>query len=128
MYDSNVLRLNYDNNIYLIPLWHSELFFDIDGENKELEITCAPNLPEHMSLDIDNNLHVNLRTKVHGLFDKESLSIDLDILRVELKVSQLRITRHQTIMFKNIGIPRIDENDMYNNENKGDIMIHVELY
>ena len=128
MYDSNVLRLNYDNNIYLIPLWHSELFFDIDGENKELEITCAPNLPEHMSLDIDNNLHVNLRTKVHGLFDKESLSVDLDILRVELEVSRLKITRHQTIMFKNIGIPRIDENDMYNNENKGDIMIHVELY
>ena len=128
MYDSNVLRLNYDKNIYLIPLWHSELSFDIDGKNKELEITCAPNLPEHMSLDIDNNLHVNLRTNVHTLFNKDSLNVDLEILRIKIKVSQLKITRHQTIIYKGLGIPRIDENDMYNNENKGDIMIHVELY
>ena len=128
MYDSNVLRLNYQNSIYLIPLWHSELFFDINENDKELEITCAPDLPEHMSLDIDNNLHVNLRTKIQGLLDKESLSVELEVLQVKIEVLSLKITRHQTITFKGIGIPRIDENDMYNNENKGDIMIHVELY
>ena len=128
MYDSNVLRLNYNNNIYFIPLWHSELSFDIDGDCTELEITCAPDLPEHMSLDVDNNLHVNLRTKIHGLFDKKLLSVDLEILQIEINVSQLKITRHQTITYSGIGIPRIDEEDMYSNENRGDIMIHVELY
>ena len=128
MYESNVLKLDYYGNIYLIPLWHSDLAFDIDGKDEELEITCAPNLPEHMSLDNDNNLHVYVRTGIQSLLDKESFTIDLQIKTIEIDVSDLKITRHQTVTHKGIGIPRIDESDIYNNENKGDIMIHVELY
>jgi len=128
MYESNVLKLDYYGSIYLIPLWHSDLAFDIDGKDEELEITCAPNLPEHMSLDNDNNLHVYVRTGIQSLLDKESFTIDLQIKTIEIDVSDLKITRHQTVTHKGIGIPRIDESDIYNNENKGDIMIHVELY
>ncbi len=128
MYESNILKLDYNGNIYLIPLWHSELAFDIDGKDEELEITCVPDLPEHMSLDNDNNLHVYVRTGIQSLLDKESFVVDLQIKTIEINVSNLKITRHQTVTHKRSGIPRIDEGDMYNNENRGDIMIHVELY
>ena len=128
VYESNVLRLDYGGNLYLIPLWHSELSFDIEGKNEELEITCAPNLPEHMSLDNDNNLHIYIRTGIQSLLDKESFAIDLQVKTVDIEISSLKITRHQTVTHKGVGIPRIDENNIYNNENKGDIMIHIELY
>jgi len=130
MYESNILRLNYHENIYLIPLWHSELSFDIGSkeDGKELEITCAPDLPEHMSLDNDNNLHVHIRSAIQSLFDKDILDIDLEILELKIEVASLKIVRHQTITYNGIGLPRINEDDIYNNENKGDIMIHIELY
>lgn len=128
MYDSNILRLNYKEKLYLIPLWHSELSFDIDNTNDELNITCIPNLPEHMSLDNSNNLHIYIRMNVQGLLDKKSLNLDIDIIKLSILVQGIKIIRHQTIVYAGKGIPRIDENDIYNNESKGDLIVHIELY
>ena len=128
MYESNVLKLDYSGDIYLIPLWHSDLSFDMKEDNAELEITCAPDLPDHMSLDNDNGLHVYIRTSVQSLLSKEFLTVDLQIKSLDIAVSCIRVTRHQTIVYKGLGIPRINEDDIYNNEDKGDIVIHIELY
>ena len=126
MFDSNVLRLNYRGAFYLIPLWHSSLSFDID-DTGELDVSCIPDLPGHMSLDNDNNLHVYVRTKAERLLDKHSFDIDLEVTKLSVLTQRLRLTRHQTVTYEGQGIPRIDERDIYNNEVRGNIVVHLEL-
>lgn len=128
IFESNILKLNYDGNIYLIPLWHSELSFDVNDKDEDLEIMCIPNLPEHMSLDNDNNLHVYVRSSIQSLLTKKQLIINLEIMNIQIEVDNIKIASHQTIIFYGKGVPKIDEDNIYNNEVKGDIMIHIELY
>lgn len=127
MYDSNILKLNYKEEVYLIPLWHSQISFDIDSD-EELDINCIPNLPEHMTLDSNNNLHVYIRTKIDNLLEKTSLEVDINIIELSIPIQNIHIIKHQTIVYEKTGIPKIDEVDIYNNNDKGDIVVHIELY
>jgi hypothetical protein len=127
MYDSNILKLNYKEELYLIPLWHSQISFDIDPD-EELDINCIPNLPEHMSLDNNNNLHVYIRSKIEGLLDKTSLDVDVNIIELSIPIQSIHIIKYQTIVYEKSGIPKIDEVDIYNNKDRGDIVVHIELY
>ena len=128
MYDSNILKLNYKDNMYLIPLWHAEVSFDLENDENDLDITCIPKLPEHMSIDNNNNLHIYIRSKIESLLNRETLDLNIDIKNISILIKDLKIIKHQTIVYEGQGIPRIDEKDIYNNEHKGDIIVHLELY
>ena len=128
MYDSNILKLNYKDNMYLIPLWHAEVSFDVENDENDLDITCIPKLPEHMSIDNNNNLHIYIRSKIESLLNRETLDLNIDIKNISILIKDLKIIKHQTIVYEGQGIPRIDEKDIYNNEHKGDIIVHLELY
>tara|TARA_B100001250_G_C19780020_1_gene781441 strand:- start:127 stop:1005 length:879 start_codon:yes stop_codon:yes gene_type:complete len=128
MYDSNILKLSYKNDMYLIPLWHAEVSFDVDGDEDDLDITCIPKLPEHMSIDNNNNLHIYIRSKIESLLNRETLDLNIDIKNISILIKDLKIIKHQTIVYEGQGIPRIDEKNIYNNEHRGDIIVHLELY
>jgi len=128
MYDSNILKLNYKGSMYLIPLWHAEVSFEVENDENDLDITCIPKLPEHMSIDNNNNLHIYIRSKIESLLNRETLDLNIDIKNISILIKDLKIIKHQTIVYEGQGIPRIDEKDIYNNEHKGDIIVHLELY
>jgi len=60
--------------VYYIPLWHTELHFNkptSDGGKSEVIVLCEPELPDHVSLDDNNNLFISLDVNVLELFDKQ---------------------------------------------------------
>ena len=55
--DNNVHIIEYKNKKILIPLWHSELTYDV-ADDEVMNIYIEPNIPTNMYLDEYNNLHV----------------------------------------------------------------------
>ena len=110
----NVYRLRLDDEIFLIPLWHKEMYFDTKS-NKELMVICQPKLPDGWWIDDNNNIfgHIDIPfTK--DLLDMIVLPVKVDndrhILNIEL--SKLTFRREQTICLKNQGMLRINEKMM----------------
>jgi hypothetical protein len=58
LFNNNVYKLFVDEQLYLVPLWHSELYFD--GSGCEIVVTCEPNLGPNNRIDENNNLYVNV--------------------------------------------------------------------
>jgi hypothetical protein len=133
LFMANVFKLEYESDIFFVPLWHSELYYegnnDIDGE-KEVIVKCIPDLPDHITLDEDNNVHINLtyNTSFNKLLSEQTIIYTMgDMLRLEILVCNLYIRKQQTITFLNKGIPMIVPSDTYNITRKSNVYIHLEL-
>jgi hypothetical protein len=56
---NNFYKLYVNENLYLVPLWHNESYYD--GSGCEIIAICEPDLPNNMKIDDDNNLMVELK-------------------------------------------------------------------
>lgn len=54
-----------------IPLWHHELWY----EEKGLKIKINPRLPEHITIDTQNNIHVYLEIKTKQVGDQVTFQL-----------------------------------------------------
>ena len=132
---NNIYVLNIEGQTFYVPLWHSELHYRIDEpttKHKQLIVKCMPELPEHMSIDSNNELHIDVRADIKELLNRCAgvLRIPLyDAECLELQVRELHIKSHQTVILKNNihGISLICANDVYDVSNKAPICVHVQL-
>jgi len=131
---NNISVLQYEGQTFYVPLWHSELHYLIEtgSDEKQLIVKCMPVLPDHMSIDANNELHIDVRADI-----KELLNLSPGVLRiplydsecVELQVRELHIKSRQTVILKNNvhGISLICATDIYDVSNKAPICVHVHL-
>jgi hypothetical protein len=131
---NNISVLQFGGQTFYVPLWHSELHYRIEAgsDEKQLIVKCMPVLPDHMSIDANNELHIDIRADI-----KEMLNLSPGVLRiplydsecVELQVRELHIKSRQTVVLKNNvhGISLICATDIYDVSNKAPICVHVHL-
>jgi hypothetical protein len=129
---NNISVLQFEGQTFYVPLWHSELHYHVDGSDKQLIVRCMPELPAHMTIDVNNELHVDVRADI-----KELLNSSSEVLRIplydseclELQVRELRIVARQTLHLPNnkFGISLICASDIYEVKNKAPICVHVHL-
>ena len=119
--NDNIYVYYHNNNKYYIPLWHSELIYD------NFIVKCVPNLPDHVYIDEKNNLHIHLNVKYDGLLDKKYINFNLENKSYDIDVSNLRIISNQIVQLKNIGISKIDIDNIYNVSKRSDIVVHIKL-
>ena len=60
--------LNHKEEVFYIPLWHDELTYTL--EKSSLIIKCNDELPEHITIDNNNNLHINITSNISTLLNK----------------------------------------------------------
>jgi len=130
LFENNVYKLQHNNQIYLVPLWHGTSYYDIisqeEKEKGELIIKCIPQLPEGYEIDENNNLYIE--TKIlftFSLLTQKSYSIKIGKRMFEVPLEQLLFKRSQTFVFRGQGISQVDENNMYNIEKKSHIYIKI---
>jgi hypothetical protein len=136
---NNISVLQFDGQTFYVPLWHSELHYrveatpdSLDKSGKQLIVKCMPDIPDHMSIDANNELHIDVSADI-----KELLSLSTGVLRiplydsecVELQVRELHIKSSQTVVLRNNihGISLICANDIYDVRTKAPICVHVRL-
>jgi hypothetical protein len=143
--ESNIFKLHIDDQLYLVPLWHNELYFDAkDLDNGDIIVLCNPELPENMTIDEDNNIHISLDLQGQYLLDlinteqgsnaftqgsAETVFVSLLIgtRDFSIPINKLYMKKEQIYIFFKQGIANVIENDMYNVSNKADIIVKIRI-
>ena len=150
--ENNVYKLLVDSSIYYVPLWHSEVYFDkvnilesetepnIDANiepntetntektksktNGEIIVRCIPDLPNNITIDENNILHIELNNIPFNVsfFDKHVVLITIGKNQIEVPIKFKRI---KTCFLPNYGVSIINENNIYDIETRAGIYIKI---
>jgi len=128
--ENNVYKWERDGEWFYAPLWHSEMTF-MDRRGSEILVKCVPNLPTNVSIDENNDLYIRWTVPFTvSLLHTKVISVSLPYGEEEMKtwnipVNQLRVQEEQRYVFKKQGMAKINERDMYNIEQRGDIICMI---
>ena len=126
LFDNNVYKLCIDGEMYLVPLWHHELYFDSNRE-KEIIVICEPQLPEGVKIDEDNNIYTEITICANNVFNKDpNIQVMIGNKLFEIPVSNLYIKQEQFYRIRNQGISKVKD-DVYDIREKGDIIVKIFL-
>jgi DnaJ-class molecular chaperone len=130
---NNFYKLYVKDVLYLVPLWHNEVYFDNendnDNENNEIIVLCEPELPEGVKIDDDNNIYIektiNIQTELPSLvLNNDSIIVEIGDHRYHILVSELSMKREQYYKIKNQGITKPND-DICNVSQKSDIIVKI---
>ena len=99
-----------DYDIY-IPLWYHELWY----EEKRVKIKIKPSLPDYITIDIYNNIHIYLENKTKTMGDTIELNIGG-------KSFSFLYDSNEIILY-NKGIPKLKEK-IFEYDDLSNLMIH----
>ena len=79
--EHNIYKLYIDDELYLVPLWHNELYFDAK-DGSEIIVLCQPKLPSNITIDEHNNIYyettININSELSYLIkNNKFVSIEL---------------------------------------------------
>jgi hypothetical protein len=138
--NNNVYKLYVEDQLYLVPLWHSEMYFDVKKREieskdikdiKEIIVLCDPELPKNITIDEDNNLYVEVNLNVYDISLFLSLSKIMKVFigkkELDIPLCDLYIRDTQIYRIKNQGLTKIQEYDIYDISDKCDIIVKINM-
>ena len=125
--NNNLYKLYIGDELFLVPLWHNESYYD--GSGCEIIVICEPELPEGIEIDDDNNIFIT--KEIYGYSDllnmillNKSIQINIGEKECEIPISNLYMKREQYYRIKNEGLSKI-KRDIYDVSEKTDIIVKV---
>lgn len=123
--NDQLYKLQYGGQMFIIPLWHNELVYDLSG--RDLTVKCCPVLPENVEIDKYNNIIVDLHYHIEELWNVEYKEFLLGGNVYGFYPKYLRILPNQTITLKSMGISSINTKQIYDVSNKRDILVNIHI-
>lgn len=125
--NNNFYKLYVSNELFLVPLWHSELYFD--NSNTEILVLCEPELPETIKIDDYNNIWTEKKVSFNNeLFDiiknDGNLFINVGEKEFKIPISELHMKREQIYIIRGKGLAKIKK-DLCDVSEKCDIIIKI---
>ena len=125
--NNEIYKLEYNNENYYVPLWHEEVSYDI-SDTEYLIVKCRPELPEHIFIDHNNDVHVKIVIEsLEQLWREPSIKVTVGGKVFEIPVCELKIKKSQTYTFFNKGISLINLNDIYNTTRSSNIIVYITI-
>ena len=125
--EHNIYKLYVDEKLYLVPLWHNELYFDAP-DGSEIIVLCQPKLPDEITIDDNNNIYCDKIIKLDNeLIKKDFVSIEVGEKWFSIPLNKLYLKEYQLYRFKGQGISQISETNIYNISHKSDIIVKIVL-
>jgi len=122
--EHKIFKLVINNKIYFIPLWHNELIIDDEKDKTNIIVKCIPELPEHIRIDKNNNIFVDLEYPfTANLLREKFITTSLYEKKFNIPVENLLIKEKQNYIFRNCGISR--EKNIYENGQLSSIIFNV---
>jgi hypothetical protein len=120
--ENKLYKLVIHETTFLVPLWHHHLVYDA-GNNTEIYVDCVPLLPEYVSIDEYNNIHIKLQFELHDIWKKDGITVYLGTKPIYIKKNSLIISDYQIKIMYNEGIAKITSN--YEMIIKSDVYLHI---
>jgi curved DNA-binding protein CbpA len=133
LFENNVYKLYVNEQLFLVPLWHNELYFESSEVNnfKEIIVSCEPELSKNIKIDENNNLVVkiefNLNDLLNLILNDGKIFFNIGKKELSIPVNKLYMKLNQYYRIKNEGLSKINENDIYDVSNKSDIIVNITL-
>ena len=126
LFNNNLYKLYVNNELFLVPLWHNESYFECSG--CEIIVICEPELPKGVTIDDDNNIHIDFEVYdlKNILFNQDTLPICIGDKEFSIPVNNLYMKREQYYRIKNAGLSRIKK-DIYDVSEKMDIIARINI-
>lgn len=113
--ESNIYKLTVNGQVYFVPLWHDLVYFDASGS--EIIVKCLPELPDHVTIDENNVLHVELLVPFKvSLLDSTIVPFKLGKKAFTVNV---KLKKNQTIFLPGVGVNQLGDLDVYENKKAG---------
>ena len=128
LFEHNLYKLNIDNRIFLVPLWHDELVYDNLGFDTDLYVKCSPVLPENVYIDENNNIIVDLKYNIMDIWNKEEITFELGNKIFYFYPEELKFKKNQQFILKRKGISIINHKKVYDISILADIILNIELF
>ena len=125
LYNNNLYKLSVNGETYIIPLWHHELVYDNLGH--DLYVNCLPDLPGHITIDENNNIHIDVKYNIHDIWEHEYIQVQCDTMCYPIQVNTLKLTNKQNVIFAKQGLSKINVKNIYDVSNKSDVYVTVHL-
>jgi len=127
LFENNIYKLYDNDNLYLVPLWHNECYFDSLNTNSEIIVKCLPCLPENVEIDEENNILIHIEvTFSFSLLEEKTIKLELGKNIFQIPIKELLLEREQTYTFKKKGISKIRD-DISDIQVKSDIIVRIKF-
>jgi len=128
--NNNLYKLFVEDELFLVPLWYNELYFDASG--CEIMVICEPQLNENILIDDDNNIHFETKIEfenLHNLIsENKDIIIEIGNKTFSIPVSELLMKREQYYRINGQGLTRTNNDiDIYNVSDKADIIVKIKI-
>ena len=123
----NFYKLYFQDEFYLVPLWHKESYYD--GSGCEIIAICDAELPDNIKIDDDNNLIVDLEIYAYQdlsdmIINNQDISFNIGDELFSIPLSELYLRKEQYYRLKGKGLVNIKK-DLYDLSDKSDIIIRI---
>ena len=131
--ENNVYKLYINEQLFLVPLWHNELYFEGSESNnfKEIVVSCEPELSENIKIDDNNNLVIKIKFILNEIpnliINDGKICFNIGKKDFYVPVNKLCMKKNQYYRIKNEGLSKINEDDIYDVSTKSDIIVNIEL-
>jgi len=129
IFNDQIYKLVIDGEIYLIPLWHKELVYDVSG--CDLIVRCIPVLPPGVSIDDKNNIEIyieyDLNEFIKNFWGKQEFEFHIDGIPFYVPLERIGFIENHDFKIHNTGISKINEKNIYDVRLRGDITLYLRL-
>ena len=130
LFSNNIYKLYVEDKLYLVPLWHSEIYFD--GENNtEIVVLCEPELEENITIDEYNNVYTNIEiafsTIIQLINSNDPFTFVLCNHTISIPIDKLFMKKEQLYKIKKGGLSKIKGSNIYDVEDKADVIVKIKL-
>lgn len=127
--NNNLYKLYLHDELYLVPLWHNESYFD--GSGCEIMVICEPELPDNIQIDDDNNLIVEQTVNAKDelpkmLINNTPISFNIGDKAYSISLCNLYMKSEQIYKIKNQGLSKVKK-DIYDVLDKTDIIVKINI-
>ena len=124
--NDQIFKLEMEEKEFYIPLWHHEIHFSL--QDKDLIIKCEPELKKNMWIDHQNNIYILEKISIEKIFKQKFHEIEFGEKLFKIESKKLKITQEkQIIKIIGEGILKINEEDIFANSGRGDVIIEIYL-
>lgn len=129
----NIYKLDIFEKEFYIPLWHQELYYDINGSDLIVkilpELDCSDSvIINSINIDINNNLFVCIDYSLKKIMEDNKLEFTMGGETFSFPAEELKIIQKQTKVLYNKGIFKMNNNNIFDPKGQNNIYIEINLF